>query len=61
MGEVKQTKFNLGVMKKYGYFNEEDYINPMTNEEISDCLIINAIKDKYYTVEITLDDSTCKK
>lgn len=53
--------FKLGVMKKYGYFNEEDYINPITNEEIGNCLIVNVIKDEFSTITVVLDDNECKK
>lgn len=53
------TSFSLSVLKKYSYFNEKDYINPLTGEDISDCLIINAVKDKYSVITINLDDNNC--
>lgn len=58
---VQKASFSLNVMKKYSYFSEEDYINPITNKDISNCLIINVIKDEYSSLEISLDDSTCEK
>lgn len=55
------TSFPLSRMKKYGYFKENEFINPMTEEDISDCLIINVIKDKYSSLNIELDDTKCLK
>jgi len=61
IGNSKETSFYLGVMKKYSYFNKQDYINPETQEEISNCLIIDIIKDELATINVSLDDSKCKK
>lgn len=58
--DSKSTSFYLDVMTKYSYFNEYDLINPKTNKNISKCLKINVIKDKYSVLNITLDDSECE-
>lgn len=60
-GNNLTTSFKLGVMKKYSYFNNDEYINPITNEDISNCLIINVTKDKYSSIDVKLDDSKCQK
>ena len=61
VGENMETSFKLNVMKKYSYFSEDMHINPITNKDISDCLIINVIKDKNSIIDVILDDSNCEK
>lgn len=60
-GDNKTTFFYLDVMRKYEYFNEEDYINPITGEDVGKCMVINVNIDKNYTISVDLDDSECKK
>lgn len=55
------ASFYLGVMKGYGYFREDEFINPVTEMDISNCLLINVIKDKYSNISVKLDDSACLK
>ena len=55
------TSFPFSIMKKYSYFSENNFVNPITKEDISNCLIINVSKDKYSTLNIELDDSKCMK
>lgn len=57
---VNKTSFKLNVMKKYNYFSEQDYVNPITNEEISNCLIVNVVKNENSTIDVILDDNKCK-
>jgi len=60
-GNINKTSFLLGVLKKYSYFTEQDFINPITKEDISNCLIINVIKNEFGSIAINLDDSKCMK
>ena len=53
------TNINLSILKKYKYFNTDNLINPITNKDISNCLNIIVIKDKYSNIEVNLDDSKC--
>jgi len=53
------TSFPLSVLNKYSYFNENDYINPLTGDDLGDCMIINVVKDRYSVITINLDDSNC--
>lgn len=53
------TSFKLDTMKKYGYFTSEYFINPITNNYIGDCLVINVVKDKYSLLNISLEDKNC--
>ena len=56
---IEKTSFYLGVMKKYSYFSELDYINPITGEEVSNCMKITVIKDKLSTLEVKLNSERC--
>lgn len=58
---IREASFYLEVMRKYSYFDEEDFINPITGKYIGNCLIINVTKDNLYMSDITLDDSSCEK
>lgn len=58
-GNIETTSFKLEVMKKYSYFNELNYKNPMNNQDISNCLIINVIKDNYSIIDVIIDDNNC--
>ena len=60
-GNYNSTSFNLGILNKYSYFDKEDLINPITNERIDDCIIINIIKKDDGVIDINLDDSNCEK
>ena len=53
------TNINLSILKKYKYFNTDNFINPITNKDISTCLNSIVIKDKYSNIEVNLDDSKC--
>lgn len=53
------TNINLSILKKYKYFNTDNFINPITNKDISNCLNIIVIKNKYSNIEVNLDDSKC--
>lgn len=53
------ANINLRILKKYKYFNTDNFINPITNKDISNCLNIIVIKDKYSNIEVNLDDSKC--
>lgn len=55
------TTFTLETMKKYGYFKDNEFINPITEEDISECLIIKVTKNKYSNLNVKLDDSRCAK
>lgn len=58
-GNIKITSFKLDVMKKYSYFNELNYKNPMNNQDVSDCLIINVIKNNHSIIDVSIDDTNC--
>lgn len=53
------TSFSLSVLSKYSYFNEKDIINPLTGDNLGDCMIINVVKDSHSVITINLDDSKC--
>lgn len=53
------TNINLSILKKYKYFDTDNFINSITNKDISNCLNIIVIKDKYSNIEVNLDDSKC--
>ena len=55
------TSFKLNILKKYSYLNKELFINPITEEEISDCLIIKVKKDDLLMYDVDLDESQCLK
>ena len=59
-GNSKSTSFNVSVLTKYGYFTKDEYINPITNEDISDCLVINVTKDNNGNIDVDLDDADCQ-
>lgn len=59
--KTKVTSINLSILKKYNYLKKEEYINPKTKEDISNCLIINVEKDARGIMNINLEDSKCKK
>ena len=58
-GDIKTTSFKLNVMKKYSYFIDLNYKNPMNNQDVSDCLIINVIKNNHSIIDIIIDDTNC--
>lgn len=53
------TEINLSILKNYNYFNTNNFINPITDKDISECLIINVIKDDNSNINVNLDDSKC--
>lgn len=57
----KETSFNLNTMRGYSYFTENEYINPITNEDIGECLVINVVKNEFSSLEVSLNDSECFK
>ena len=59
-GDSKSTSFNVSVLTKYGYFTNDEYINPITSKDISNCLVINVIKDNIGNINIDLDDTDCQ-
>ena len=46
-------------LKKYNYFDNDAIINPLTKKDMSSCLKIKVIKDKYSSISIFLDESEC--
>lgn len=54
-----KTSFSANNLLLRGYLSSEELINPINEQDISNCLIINASVDanKVYTIE--LDDSKC--
>jgi len=60
-GDYDVTVFKLNILKKYAYLNKEDFINPITEEEISDCLVVTVKKDNLLTYMVELDESKCMK
>ena len=59
VNDNKITYINLSLLKKYNYFDNDDIINPLTKKDISSCLKIKVIKDKYSSISIFLDESDC--
>lgn len=60
--EVNDNKIayvNLSLLKKYNYFDNDEIINPLTKKDMSSCLKIKVIKDKYSSISIFLDESEC--
>lgn len=54
-----KTSFSVNKLLLNGYLNSKELINPINNQDISKCLLINVSVDinKVYTIE--LDDSNC--
>jgi len=59
--DIEITSFKLDVMLKYAYFSNDSFINPITKENINECMIIYVTKDSYATINVELDDSRCLK
>ena len=56
-----KTSFSLNVLKKYSYLNIDSFVNPITDEDVSECIIVNVNKDSYSNINVSLDDSECLK
>ena len=59
VGNVNRATFTLGVMKKYDYFKNDDFIDPITMKDVSDCLMIEVTKDELYNINVYLDNKKC--
>lgn len=59
VNDNKITYINLSLLKKYNYFSNDEIINPLTKKDMSSCLKIKVIKDKYSSISIFLDESDC--
>ena len=57
--ESNNTSFLANTLILRGYFSENELINPVTNQDISNCLIINVYKDINKVYNISIDDSKC--
>lgn len=56
-----KTTLNLVLLKKYAYLDESEFINPITSEDISNCMKVLVIKDEYSVIDVILEDNNCKK
>ena len=59
VNDNKIAYINLSLLKKYNYFDNDAIINPLTKKDMSSCLKIKVIKDKYSSISIFLDESEC--
>ncbi len=59
VNDNKIAYINLSLLKKYNYFDNDEIINPLTKKDMSSCLKIKVIKDKYSSISIFLDESEC--
>lgn len=59
VNDNKIAYVNLSLLKKYNYFDNDEIINPLTKKDMSSCLKIKVIKDKYSSISIFLDESEC--
>jgi len=59
MWENDETNFLANKLVKHNYFKSNELVSPITNKDISSCLIINAKMNKNKVLSITLDDSNC--
>lgn len=59
VNDNKIAYINLSLLKKYNYFDNDEIINPLTKKDMSSCLKIKVIKDKYSSIFIFLDESEC--
>lgn len=55
----KKTSFYLDVMKKYNYFSEEEFLDPNTKKDVSDCLLIEVYKDNLSSLKIDINNKKC--
>ena len=53
------TSFLANNLISRGYFNKNQLINPITDQDISNCLMINVHKDINEVYNISIDDSKC--
>lgn len=59
VNDNKIAYINLSLLKKYNYFDNDEIINPLTKKDMSSCVKIKVIKDKYSSISIFLDESEC--
>ena len=57
--ESNNTSFLANNLISRGYFNKDQLINPITDQDISNCLMINVHKDINEVYNISIDDSKC--
>ena len=57
--ENNNTSFLANNLISRGYFNKNQLINPITDQDISNCLMINVHKDINEVYNISIDDSKC--
>ena len=57
--EDNNTNFPVSNLLLRGYFDKNELINPITDQDISNCLIINVYKDINKVYNISIDDSKC--
>ena len=54
-----KTSFYANKLVLRGYFSQEELINPITEKDISNCLIVNVLVDENKVYTVSLDDSKC--
>lgn len=57
--ENDETSFFAGKLVKHNYFKVGELINPITNKEIDNCLIVMVNRNKNKVLTITLNDDDC--
>ena len=57
--ENNNTSFLANNLISRGYFNKDQLINPITDQDVSNCLMINVYKDINEVYNISIDDSKC--
>ena len=57
--ENNNTSFLANNLISRGYFNKDQLINPITDQDVSNCLMINVHKDINEVYNISIDDSKC--
>lgn len=54
-----KTSFPISYLSKYGYFYYEQLEDPVTKQNVSNCLMINVVRDEYSNYTFSLDKSNC--
>lgn len=54
-----RTSFYANKLVLRGYFSQEELINPINENDISNCLIVNVLVDENKVYTVSLDDSKC--
>lgn len=54
-----KTIVNFDIMKKYDYFSKDDFIDPITKNDVSECLLVEVFKDNLFNITVKIDNKKC--